>query len=175
MDHQVTTSGLSASKRPATPLAGPYGHPLHPVLVSVPIGAWVASVVFDLAAFLVDDSAFLVQGAWWLVGLGVLGALAAASVGFLDLLVLPSGTRAHRTALLHMSVNLTATALFAVGFWLRASHNTAQEAPWGLVALSLLALALVGVGGLLGGELAYRFGVRVADEATQREAFRTTD
>lgn len=31
-------------------LAGPYGHPLHPVLVTVPIGAWVASFVAPVAA-----------------------------------------------------------------------------------------------------------------------------
>ncbi|MFL6055426.1 MAG: hypothetical protein ACJ72W_21365 [Actinoallomurus sp.] len=28
-------------------LAGPYGHPFHPILVTLPIGAWVASLVFE--------------------------------------------------------------------------------------------------------------------------------
>jgi uncharacterized membrane protein len=31
-------------------LAGPYGHPIHPILVTVPIGAWTASLVFDIAS-----------------------------------------------------------------------------------------------------------------------------
>ena len=31
------------AKHPVTSLAGPYGHPFHPILVTVPIGAWVAS------------------------------------------------------------------------------------------------------------------------------------
>ena len=31
-------------------LAGPYGHPFHPILVTVPIGAWLCSLVFDIAA-----------------------------------------------------------------------------------------------------------------------------
>jgi uncharacterized membrane protein len=35
------------AKQPVTALAGPYGHPLHPALVAVPIGTWVASFVFD--------------------------------------------------------------------------------------------------------------------------------
>jgi uncharacterized membrane protein len=37
--------------------------------------------------------------------------------------------------------------------------------------LALLGLACVGVSGFLGGELAYRYGVRVADETTQREGY----
>ena len=36
---------VEAAKRPVTKLAGPYGHPFHPALVTVPIGAWVASLV----------------------------------------------------------------------------------------------------------------------------------
>ena len=36
-------------------LAGPYGHPFHPILVTVPIGAWAASLVFDIASHLVAD------------------------------------------------------------------------------------------------------------------------
>jgi uncharacterized membrane protein len=41
----------------------------------------------------------------------------------------------------------------------------------GLVALSVVALALLGVSGWLGGQLAYRYGVRVADEASQAEGY----
>src|SRR3954454_6514691 len=132
---------LRAAKEPVTLLAGPYGHPLHPAIVPIPIGAWVASVVFDLASHVVDNGEFLVRGAWWLIGIGVLGALAAATVGFLDLMALPTGTRAHRTALLHMAVNLTGTTLFAIGFWLRHSRLDAPDGvQWGLIVLSLVAI-----------------------------------
>jgi len=38
---------MQQSKQPAIALlAGPYGHPLHPLLVTVPIGAWLGSLVF---------------------------------------------------------------------------------------------------------------------------------
>ena len=43
--------------------------------------------------------------------------------------------------------------------------------PAGLIALSAAALAVLAVSGWLGGKLAYRYGVRVADEATQAEAY----
>lgn len=43
-DRRIGTALSRDAKRPATPLAGPYGHPLHPVLVTIPIGAWVKGV-----------------------------------------------------------------------------------------------------------------------------------
>src|SRR3954469_1024088 len=95
---------LEAAKRPANAmLAGPYGHPFHPILVTVPIGAWVCSLVFDIASKIVDRPGFLTHGSAWLIAIGVLGALAAASVGFLDLFAIPTGTPAFRTALVHMA------------------------------------------------------------------------
>src|SRR5688500_17935778 len=99
---------MDQAKQPVTALAGPYGHPLHPALVAVPIGAWVASFVFDIASH-VAQRPFLVEGSRWLIALGVIGALAAAMVGFLDLFAIPTGTHAFRTGLLHMSINLGVT------------------------------------------------------------------
>lgn len=161
-----------SAKSPTTVLAGPYGHPLHPALVAVPIGAWVTSVVLDLASRVLDDAATASHAAWWLLGLGVLGALAAATVGFLDLFAIPTGTRVWRTALVHMTANLTATALFALAWFLRRDDVApAEGTSAGLLALSVVALVLLSAGGFLGGELAYRYGVRVADEATQATGF----
>src|SRR5918912_2275110 len=100
----------SRAKQPlSAALAGPYAHPFHPVLVTVPIGAWVASVCFDVASHLNGPADALSVGARWLLAIGVLGALAAACVGFLDFMLIPSGTPAHRTALLHMGLNLAIT------------------------------------------------------------------
>jgi uncharacterized membrane protein len=163
---------LRRSKRPITALAGPYGHPLHPVLVTLPIGAWVASLVFDLASHTADDASAFATGAYWLVALGVAGALLAASVGTLDLLAVPGGTRAFRTALLHVGLNLAVVALFALSLVLRGSPDAGSDpTPGGIVALSLVALAGLGAAGWLGGRLSFRYGVRVADETTQSEGF----
>jgi uncharacterized membrane protein len=153
-------------------LAGPYGHPFHPILVTVPIGTWVASLVFDIASHVVGEPGFLTQASEWLIGIGVLGALAAATVGFLDLLAIPSGTAAHRTGLLHMSINLGVTGAYAVNFgWRHGSFDEGGRVAGGPLALSVLSLAALGVSGYLGGKLAYRYGVRVADETTQAEGY----
>jgi uncharacterized membrane protein len=41
----------------------------------------------------------------------------------------------------------------------------------GLIILSAVALGVLTVSGWLGGQLAYRYGVRVAEESTQAEAY----
>ncbi|MBF6301987.1 DUF2231 domain-containing protein [Nocardia amamiensis] len=154
-------------------LAGPYGHPFHPILVTVPIGAWVASLVFDLASHVVEDPAFLAEGAQWLIAIGVLGALAAASVGFLDLLAIPTGTPAFRTGVVHMSLNLAVTAAFIADFlWRRSSEDPHSPVQAGPLALSVASVVVLAVYGYLGGKLAYHYGVRVADENTQAAGFR---
>ena len=162
---------LEQVKRPVTGLAGRYGHPVHPALVAVPIGAWIASFVFDIGSRLVRDPGFLAQGSRWLTAIGVLGAVAAALVGFLDLLAIPTGTRVFRIGLVHMSINLAVTVAFVVGFLIRGGTGGGPVG-WGPLVLSAVALAALGVSGYLGGELAYRYGVRVADETTQADGYR---
>lgn len=160
-------------KRPVSAvLAGPYGHPFHPILVTVPIGAWVSSLVFDLGSRFVDEPAFLTQGTVWLIAIGVLGALAAAMIGFLDLLAIPTGTPAFRLGLIHMSLNLSVTVAYAGNFlWRRSDYGDSGPVGSGQLALSVASLAVLGISGYLGGKLAYHYGVRVAEEATQAEGF----
>jgi uncharacterized membrane protein len=164
------------AKRPVSAvLAGPYGHPFHPILVTVPIGAWVCGLVFDIASHVVDNPDFLVKGSRWLIAIGVLGALAAATVGLLDFLGIPPGTPAFRVGLLHMTLNLLVTTLYAVNLGWRAGDGTAHGVGWGQLVLAALSLATLAVSGSLGGMLAYHFGVRVADETTQAEGYRKED
>jgi uncharacterized membrane protein len=159
-------SALRRAKRPRTPLAGPYGHPFHALLVTVPIGAWTASLLFDVVSFFVDDPEPFARGALWLVGIGILGALLAAVFGLMDLSVLTKGTKARRIGLTHLAFNSVAIVLFAVSFVMRL--NADLEEPSGAAfVISLLAFGAVSVSGFLGGELTYRHGVRVADEETQ--------
>lgn len=152
-------------------LAGPYGHPFHPMLVTVPIGAWVCSLVFDVAAQVARHPEPLTVGARWLIGIGVLTALVAAAVGFLDYFAIPAGTRAHRVATTHMLLNLAITVAFAGNFLWRLQETSATA--FGPVVLSAASLGGLGVSGALGGKLAYRYGVRVAAESVQVEGFDT--
>jgi len=162
---------MARAKRPRSPLAGSYGHPVHPILVTAPIGAWVASLVFDLMAAFGDEPEVFARGAYWLVVIGIVGALLAALAGLLDLTVIPRGTRAFRTALTHVAINSAVVVLFLVSLVLRSAVGTDRSST-AAVGLSIVALALLGVSGWLGGRLAYTFGVRVAGEETQADAYR---
>jgi uncharacterized membrane protein len=109
------------------------------------------------------------RGAYWLIGIGIAGALLAAVLGLLDLFTIPRGTKAWRTGLIHAALNDVVLVCFAVGFYIRRESNFADGTSTGLMVLSAVALVLLAVSGWLGGKLAYRWGVRVADEATQAE------
>jgi len=79
-------------------------HPIHPMLVPIPIGLWVFSFACDIIAFFVAN-----PGTWKTVALyamvgGIIGALLAAVFGLIDLLSLPPDIR--QTAIMHMSINL---------------------------------------------------------------------
>ncbi|WP_406055465.1 DUF2231 domain-containing protein [Kribbella sp. NBC_00889] len=160
----------SAAKHPVSALlTGPYGHPFHPILVTIPIGAWVASFVFDIGSQ-AADAAYLVQASTWLIVIGIVGALAAAAVGLLDFFAIPPGTPAFRTGLIHLLLNVAVVVAYVVNaLWRRGSD--ADEVAVGPIVLSAVSLAALMVSGYLGGKLAFRYGVRVAEEDDQAEGF----
>jgi uncharacterized membrane protein len=97
----------------------------------------------------------------------------AALFGLLDLVRIPRRTRALRVGVTHMVLNLTVVALYIGNLaWRHDSYYEAAKVRGGYILLSAVALALLGASGWLGGMLAYRYGVRVADEETQAEGFR---
>jgi uncharacterized membrane protein len=168
----ASESQLQAKRPVSASLAGPYGHPFHPILVTVPLGAWVNSLVFDIASHVVHRPGFLTQASEWLIAIGVIGALLAAMVGFLDLFAIPAGTPAYRTALVHMTLNLLVTAAYVVNYLLRhGDYSSGASVHIGPLVLSVISMAALTVSGYLGGKLAYRYGVRVADENTQAEGY----
>jgi uncharacterized membrane protein len=131
------------------------GHPIHPMLVTVPIGLWIFSLVCDLVyAFGSGSSDWRFVALYTLAG-GIVGALLAALPGLIDMLSLPWPVK--RTALLHMAINLTVVALYAVNLWLRvegAAHSTG-------LGLSIVGIVLLVVSGWLGGKMVYEEGVAV--------------
>jgi uncharacterized membrane protein len=166
------TSQMEHAKQPVSVVAGPYGHPFHPILVTVPIGAWVASLVFDIASRFNSNPGFLVDGSRWLIAIGVIGGLVAAVFGTLDLLAIPKHTKAFLTARIHAGLNVAITAAFAVNyFWRGSASSSSDSVAGGPLTLSVVALLLLGVSGYLGGKLAYHYGVRVASESVQAQGY----
>ena len=138
-------------------------HPIHPMLVAIPIGLWVFSLVCDLVlAFGGTSENWAIVARYTMVG-GIVGALLAALPGLIDLLSLPPGLRT--TAIIHMSINLTIVVLFVINAWLRIRAGDAGNTATGPVWLSLIAILMLAVSGWLGGKLVYESGVAVDTES----------
>jgi uncharacterized membrane protein len=133
------------------------GHPFHPMLVALPIGLWIFSIVSDLifkfgwAGPVWNDVAF-----YTLAG-GIVGALIAALPGFVDLMGLQN-PKTMTIAIWHMFINLLAVALYCFNFWMRMHRPPGDNLP---ILLSAIGIVLIIISGWLGGELVYVRGVAV--------------
>ena len=65
-------------------------HPIHPMLVGIPIGLWVFAVVADLVHMGGGGPAWK-EVAWYCIGGGIIGALLAAVPGLVDLTSISAG------------------------------------------------------------------------------------
>jgi uncharacterized membrane protein len=141
-------------------------HPIHPMLVVLPLGLWVAALVFDTIYAVGRDQSMRVV-AFWNVGAGVIGAVLAAIPGFVDWLSLTG--RAARVGTYHLLLNLGAVAVFAVNWFVRTRVD--GDSPWPLI-LSIVGVVAVGVSGWLGGQLVYVHRVGVEEDQDVRAAAR---
>ena len=144
------------------------GHPLHPVLTDIPVGAWTMAQVFD-ALDASDGGNRYEDAARVCINAGLVGAAGAAITGLMDW----SETRKkdRRAGLIHGLINVTATTLFLTSSILRKRTRTA-----GAVAFSAAGYAAVMAGAYLGGALVYkrRIGTDHAVQGPAPEGFTRT-
>ena len=132
------------------------GHPIHAMLVPLPIGLWIFAFVADVILRAGGGPAWRTV-AFYALGAGVAGALLAAVPGLIDLLSLSPG-KSKRIGVWHMGLNLVAVAVFAAAFVLRLGTSDHS----GSILFTGLGVALIAVSGWLGGEMVYVGGVGVA-------------
>jgi uncharacterized membrane protein len=138
------------------------GHAVHPILVVFPLGLFATSIVFDLVRLAGGGEGFA-TAAFYMIGAGILGGLAAAVFGLVDFLAIPGGTRAKTIGAFHGLVNLIVVGLFIASWGIRYGDHSA--AIGSAILLAGLGVALALVSGWLGGELVERHGVSVDDGA----------
>jgi uncharacterized membrane protein len=136
------------------------GHPIHPMLVAIPIGLWVFSLVADFIALRSGSPETWHAAALYTMVGGIIGALAAAVPGLIDLLSLKEPA-IKSTAIKHMALNLTIVALYAINVWMRVNASVSPNVP---LILSVVAIAMLLVSGWLGGKMVYEAGVAVHTE-----------
>jgi len=132
------------------------GHPLHPLLVTLPIAFWVGTLIFDLG-FLITKDPFWAHGALVLLILAIIFAAVAALAGFADFFG-NARIRALRDAWQHMIGNVVALLIAIVNLWPHWDTSGAAISPWG-VLLSLVVVLILLFTGWKGGELVFRHHV----------------
>ena len=139
------------------------GHPLHPALTDVPLGAWTTALVFDTldagsrgwpwqtAARRRADDAILV---------GIVGAVGAALAGLTDWQ--HTDGKARRTGLAHAALNTAALGLYTTSLVARRRGSRGAGR-----SLAVAGFGMVMASAWLGGRLVYR--ERVGVDHAQRE------
>lgn len=120
------------------------GHPVHPILIIGPLGAWVSASVLDLGSRHQD-------AARRLVGIGLLSTPATVVAGAADWSDMTGPQR--RVGTVHATVNMVAASCYLVSYVLRGRGAHRAGALW-----SAAGLAGLGAGGALGGHLTYALG-----------------
>jgi uncharacterized membrane protein len=132
-------------------------HPIHPMLVAIPIGLWVFSLVCDIVSATGSENPnWAIVALYTMVG-GIAGALVAAIPGFIDMLSLKGGLK--RVAITHMAINLAVVALYVFNVGLRTGGEPGNLP----LILSVVAILALGVSGWLGGKMVYLHGVAVEE------------
>jgi len=139
------------------------GHPLHPILIPLPIGLWIFSIVSDLIFKFGFGGPVWNEVAFYTLGGGIVGALIAALPGFIDLTDLQN-PKTKTIAIWHMTINLLAVALYCVNFSLRMHRAPGNNLP---IVLSAIGIVLIIISGWLGGEMVYVRGVAVKQPPDQ--------
>ena len=152
--------GLQPLDQPVPSLAQIAGHPLHPVVVPLPIGMFVGAFVADLAYARTRDR-FWARTAHAMAAAGVGTGLLAGALGATDL-VGRDRIRSRGSAWVHGLGNLAAVGLGVGSVLLRRDKHPDVVVPRG-VAVSTAIVAILGVTGWLGGELVFRHRVGLTE------------
>lgn len=157
--HNVILAGGEPARKVADFLHGVWlGHPLHPVLTDVTVGAWTLGVIFDCAAAVTDDDSFRTT-ADHCTFVGTASAVPTAVTGLVDYSTFPERTSSMAT--LHGVINAVNFGLYVASVQARRSGDRRRG-----VILSSLGFGLTVFSAWLGGSLVYKYrlGVNNADD-----------
>ena len=123
------------------------GHPLHPALTDVPVGAWTVAAVLDLQELVTGDPSIR-KGADAAIGIGLIGAAGSAVTGLNDWQYTHGAAR--RMGVLHGLLNAGATSLYLAAWLLRRRTDRS-----GRIALAMAGYMVANFSAYLGGKLVY--------------------
>ena len=139
-------------------------HPLHPVLTAVPVGGWTIVILLDLLSLFGRVPQLGLASAIAL-GFGLLAAIATIVTGLFDWMDVDPPELA--IGVMHGTINIIATVLMAVSFFMRSGAN--WDISMGAFLVALLGYLLLTFGAFIGGSLVYRRGVMINRNAHRSE------
>jgi uncharacterized membrane protein len=137
------------------------------MLVPLPIGLFIAALVFDLIYVGTGRQGWAVV-AFWDIAAGIVGALIAAVPGLIDYWTLQGPAR--RIGNWHLGLNLSLVGVFGLDLlvrmpWARPTVGAGHGLP---LALTVVGVVILLVSGWLGGEMVYAHRVGVAEPERER-------
>ena len=134
------------------------GHPIHPMLIPLPLGLLTGALVADLGYWIDGSRAWALAGVWLVSGVVLTGTVAAAA-GLTDFMSVKK-IREHKAAKRHGMGNALMLLLMLINALIRYPDIEGAVLPWGLL-LTATSSVIVVYTGWLGGELSYKhmFGV----------------
>lgn len=136
------------------------GHPLHPVLTDIPLGAWTAALALDAMESITGRKEFG-PGADAAIAVGLVGAVGSAVTGLTDWS--ETDGNARKVGVAHGLLNLGATLLYTTALVLRRREETRKAG----IGLAMLGYAVSGAAAYLGGHLVYGEQIGVDHAASQ--------
>src|SRR5437016_5339073 len=128
----------------------PLKHPLHPMIVHLPIALFMISFLLDIASY-IWGGADLVRGACYTMLIAVITALIASVPGLVDWWDIRADHPAKTVGTWHMILNLAAVVIYAIDLAFRSQHHDAIRTPLTPFVLSIVGVGLINFSGYLGG------------------------
>ena len=136
------------------------GHPLHPVITDIPLGAWTLAVLFDII-YLFNRTTTWTTAADLSIIIGVVAALAAAVTGYTDWN--ETIDRERRVGVAHGLINTLVLIIYVASLIVRGAGGNRGLG----IVLALVGYALVISAAYLGGEMVFSIGTGVNHHAWQ--------
>ena len=136
------------------------GHPLHPVITDIPLGAWTLAVLFDII-YLFNRTTTWTTAADLSIIIGVVAALAAAVTGYTDWN--ETIDRERRVGMAHGLINTLVLIIYVASLIVRGAGGNRGLG----IVLALVGYALVISAAYLGGEMVFSIGTGVNHHAWQ--------